>query len=127
MATHELTIGTVSSVHSDAAALGQDVLAVGHMPSINFGPTSEVEEILQNVRCVIATVKGSVPLDRDLGLDPEHLDMPLEVARARFASELILGVAKYEPRAAVTNIDWEATINGTLAAKVKVNIDEQYE
>ncbi len=127
MATYELTIGTVSSGHSDAAALGQDVLAVGHMPPISFGPNSEVEEILQNVRCVIATVKGSVPLDRDFGLDPEHLDMPLEVARARFASELILGVAKNEPRAAVTNIEWAATINGTLAAKVKVNIDEQYE
>lgn len=94
-------------------------------PSVDFAPNTVVEEILQNVRSIMTTIKGSVPLDRDFGLDPAYLDQPLEVAKARYASELIMGVAKYEPRAEVTNIDWTATVGGVLTAKVKVNIDEQ--
>lgn len=102
-------------------------ITAGKLPPINFGPATEVEEVLQNVRTILGTLKGSVPLDRDLGLDPTYLDMPLEVAKARFASELIMGIAENEPRATVTNIDWVGTIGGTLTAKVKVNIDEQSE
>ena len=33
---------------------------------VNFAPETEVVEILQNVRTILATRKGSVPLDRDL-------------------------------------------------------------
>lgn len=99
-------------------------ITAGSMGAINFGPETETEEILQNVRCIMATTQYSVPLDRELGLNPSYLDMPMEVAKARFASELILGIAKYEPRAEVTNIDWAATIGGALKPKVKVNINE---
>lgn len=127
MATYEITIGTVGSGNAAPMLGDNDVLVGRRMPKINFGPGTNVEEVLQNVRTILATTKNSVPLDRDLGLDPTYLDMPMEVAKARFASELILGIAKYEPRAAVTNIDWVGTVGGTLTAKVKVNIDEQSE
>ena len=43
---------------------------------INFAPKTVVEEVLQNVRCILRTTKFSVPLDRDLGIDAEPLDMP---------------------------------------------------
>lgn len=100
-------------------------LTTGSMPPINIAPATVVEEVLQNIRTIMATTKNSVPLDRDLGLDPSYLDSPMEAAKGKFASELVLGIAKYEPRAAVMNIDWVGTIDGSLAAKVKVDINEQ--
>lgn len=102
-------------------------LITGRLPPINFAPATVVEEVVQNVRCIMATPKFSVPLDRDLGLDPSYLDMPIEMAKAKYASELVLAIARKEPRAAVTDIKWEAAIVGTLTAKVKVNIDDQSE
>lgn len=91
---------------------------------INFAPKTVVEEVLQNVRCILRTTKFSVPLDRDLGIDAEPLDMPIDVAKAKLVPEIFMAIAKYEPRAAVTNIDWEHDIDGILKPKVQVRIDE---
>ena len=52
--------------------------AVTTVRDVSFQPTSEREEILQNVRTILATRKGSVPLDRDLGITWEHLDESVE-------------------------------------------------
>lgn len=35
---------------------------------IDFAPSSEIAEILQNVRTILTTRLGSVPLERDFGL-----------------------------------------------------------
>ncbi len=100
------------------------VIAVGRLPPINMAPATVAEEVLQNVRTILATTKYSVPLDRDLGLDATYLDAPMETAKAKMVSDIFLAIAKNEPRAAVTNIDWEADISGVLKAKVQVSIDE---
>lgn len=99
-------------------------ITTGRMPPIDFAPATVEEEILQNIRCAFTTIKGSVPLDRDFGLDATYLDAPMEKAKAKMVSEIVMAVAKYEPRATVTDIDWEADIDGVLKAKVKVTINE---
>lgn len=91
---------------------------------INFAPKTIVEEVLQNVRCILRTTKFSVPLDRDLGIDAEPLDMPMDVAKAKLVPEIFMAIAKYEPRATVIDISWEGDIQGILRPKVKVDIDE---
>ena len=35
--------------------------------TIDFAPATKIEEILQNVRTILGTVKFSVPLDREFG------------------------------------------------------------
>ena len=99
-------------------------IAVGRLPPIDFAPATVAEEILHNVRCIFNTIKYSVPLDRDLGLDVTYLDKPIETAKAKMVSDIILAIAKYEPRAAVTSITWEATIDGILTPKVRLTINE---
>ena len=49
---------------------------------VDFAPSSEIAEILQNVRTILTTRLGSVPLERDFGLSWEHIDQPINVARA---------------------------------------------
>lgn len=100
------------------------VITVGRMPPIDFAPATLAEEIIQNIRCILATTKYSVPLDRSLGLDATYLDMPLESAKAQMVSDVVLAIARYEPRATVTKVDWEHDIDGILRAKVQVKTNE---
>ena len=50
--------------------------------SVNFHPETETEEILQNIRTILATRIGTVPLHRALGITWEHIDKPYPVAKA---------------------------------------------
>ena len=99
-------------------------IAVGRLPPIDFAPATVAEEVLQNVRCILATMKYSEPLDRDLGLSATYLDAPMEKSKAKMVSDIILAIAENEPRAAVTNITFEPDIDGILRVKVQVKIDE---
>jgi len=65
-----------------------------------------VEEILQNIAVIIATPKGSVPLDREFGVDYSFLDTPTPKALALFRAEVVKAIEKYEPRAKVIEIDF---------------------
>lgn len=99
-------------------------ITAGDLSKINFAPATEAEEILQNVRCILSTTKFSVPLDRDFGIDADMVDMPVDYAKAQLASEFVTAIAKYEPRAAVSDITFEANLQGRLVPKVKVMINE---
>lgn len=100
-----------------------DVLAI-NTGGINFAPATEAEEILQNVRTIISTPKFSVPLDREFGIDCSVLDRPMPVAQAQLASDIITAIKEYEPRASVSGITYEATIDGNLRPKVQVTIED---
>ena len=101
-----------------------DVLAMNN-GSVSFAPTTEAEEILQNVRTIISTPKFSVPLDRSFGIDCSVLDRPMPVAQAQLASDIITAVREYEPRASISGITFEATNDGSLRPKVQVTINEE--
>lgn len=53
--------------------MGMKVDVSAGMTGINFSPHSIAEEVIQNVRCILATRKGSVPFDRAFGVS---WDMP---------------------------------------------------
>lgn len=90
---------------------------------IDFAPETEAAEILQNVRTILATTVGSVPLDRAFGVDASCLDRPMAKARAMLASEIIMKIRKYEPRVTVTSVDFEEDMDGILRPKVQVKIN----
>lgn len=100
--------------------------AVTTVRDVSFQPTSEREEILQNVRTILATRKGSVPLDRDLGITWEHLDKPYPVARSLMTAAVIEAVETYEPRVRVESVEFEGTeseaMDGLIRPRVIVYI-----
>ena len=101
--------------------------------NIDFAPATEVAEILQNVKTIISTRKGTVPLDRDFGIGWKHLDKPLPVARSLMQAEIIDAIEQYEPRAKVVSIKFdegtEDALQGILRPRVTINIgnEEEYE
>lgn len=74
------------------------------LQDINFMPSSELEEIAQNVLTIISTTKFSVPLDRGFGIDTQLLDSPLPAVKAKLTAEIVAAVAQFEPRARVTEV-----------------------
>lgn len=75
-------------------------------PPVTFAPANIAEEVGQNIRTLLATPMGSVPFARALGLDPDVMDEPLPILRARMAGVITSLLAEYEPRAVVTRVDF---------------------
>jgi phage baseplate assembly protein W len=91
---------------------------------IDFAPDSENKEILQNVKTILTTLKRTVPMDRDFGIDGDIIDLPIAAAQARMTAEIVSSVHKFEPRAAVTSVNYEGKeMDGTVTTKVRVKID----
>jgi phage baseplate assembly protein W len=74
---------------------------------IEIVPESERAEIDQNVRVICATMRGTQPLDRLLGIDPEILDMPGSRGQALLSAELVDALPAQEPRVRVTGVRFE--------------------
>ena len=93
-------------------------------PNVIFG-AKDVVEIIQNVRTIISTQKGTCPMDREFGLTREFLDTPMPGIRARAEQEVFLQVRKYEPRAEIREIDWIVDVlAGKVSPKLKVGIKD---
>ena len=97
---------------------------------INMFPKTALEEIIQNVRMILSTVRGTVPLDRNLGLDATFVDAPIMRAMMTFAVYATETIQDYEPRVAVEEIEWlprpDAALDGRLYPGVKVRILDEF-
>ena len=99
--------------------------------AVDFSPQTETAEILQNVRTILKTRLGTVPLDRDFGLTWQHLDKPYPVAKAMMTAEIIDAIEAYEPRVKVESVDFEETedavVQGRLKPRVIVSVGDDEE
>lgn len=98
--------------------------------AVNFAPRNEAEEIIQNVRTIINTCLGSVPLERNIGISWDYLGLPIGVAKDRLKIAIFDAVEEFEPRAEISQIVYEATdklnqaAQGILRPKVFIFIEE---
>lgn len=99
--------------------------------NVNFAPENETAEILQNVRTILATIYGTVPLDRDLGITTDHIDAPLPDARIMLKQSIIEAIEQDEPRANLQEVEFyndiEDAMEGILKPRVIVSIGEDEE
>jgi phage baseplate assembly protein W len=100
------------------------LIAADDKPVINFAPDTVEEEVLQNVRTILTTIKHSIPLDRSFGIDGEVIDLPINVAKAKMTNEIFRAVRQYEPRAVIESITFTGEDKGILRPKMEVRINE---
>lgn len=98
------------------------VIKTGQVANIDIAPATEKEEILQNVRTILGTIKGSIPLDRSFGIDPSIIDLPISVAQAKLSNEIFQSIKRYEPRVSISAIKFIGSIQGELQAEVKITV-----
>lgn len=91
---------------------------------IKIIPDSTVEEILQNVRTIILTELGSVPMHREFGTDNDLIDAPLPVAQNKLTANIAKAILKWEPRARLKKIRWQKSdaADGQLKPLITISI-----
>ena len=94
---------------------------------VQIGATG-LAQLEQEIRTVLATRKGSVPLDRDFGLSWDHIDLPMPEAMQRMIGEIGRQLEKYVPRIKVRDITFasENPVEGLLQPTVTVEIRPEY-
>lgn len=100
------------------------LLTANQKPAIDFAPKTTTEEVLQNVRTIISTIKYEIPLDRGFGIDGDVIDMPMQQAQAKLTQEIFRAVRQYEPRAIIESISFSGDESGRLTSKLEVSIRE---
>lgn len=82
-----------------------------------------IEEIAQNVRIILGTIQGTVPLDRSFGVPSDLVDAPVSEAM-RHAPAIAAAVEKYEPRCNVTHISFDGAeaMDGILRPTLKIRV-----
>lgn len=80
-------------------------------------------EIIRNIKFILTTPAGSVPFDRDFGVNMGILDAPIGIAKAKLTVEYIKKIKKYEPRAKVERITFDSEpMNGCLVPRVVIGL-----
>jgi len=68
---------------------------------------------------IVTTPKGTVPLDREFGIDVGMLDAPVAVNQVRMTRSIIAACKKFESRAEVTAVRYEVGLDGKLTPVVQ--------
>lgn len=103
-----------------------EITVSGDRQDIIIHPGSLEAEVTQNIRMILTTVKGTLPLDRNFGLSPRIIDAPIERAKALAVKEIHEQVNRYEPRACIVQAgfsgDSATSLDGRLWPWVIVRI-----
>ncbi len=104
-----------------------EVLVTGASQPLEIG-ASGLREIVQNVKVILTTAKGSVPLDREFGLDMRFLDQPVDRAKAMLMADMVAAVQRDEPRVQVLEVTVHEgdAAEGHLVPAVRIAVDEKY-
>lgn len=97
---------------------------------VNFSPMNLAEEIIQNIWCLLSTIKGEMPLIRDFGISNEALDKPYIIACMYYKIAVQEAIEKYEKRAEVVEVRFDNhesnLLSGILEPIVEVKIKDEY-
>lgn len=69
---------------------------------------------------LLSTREGSIPLDREFGLDLNFVDRPTAAVKALYTAEVTKKVAKFIPAVRVLEVVWTGTAEGHLKPKVVI-------
>lgn len=84
-----------------------------------------MQDIERCLKTLFSTPKGTVALDRDLGIDWGIVDMPIPAAKSMYTVNILQQVRKYEPRVRVEEVRFESIgMEGTLIPRVIVDYAE---
>lgn len=77
-------------------------------------------ELDRQLSLLLSTREGTMPLDREFGLNMDFLDMPPEAAKSLYTAEVTEKVAKFIPAVRVQAVTWNPAAGGELKPKVVI-------
>lgn len=99
----------------------------GPIGPVEVGATG-LRAIYQNVQTILATIKGTVPLDRTFGINADLVDTPMPLAQSRLTGEVVAAIERWEPRVKVVSVSFvnpgqTETADGRLIPRVRLRIN----
>lgn len=67
------------------------------------------EEILNKATFLLSCIKGTIPMNREIGMDPDIMSSPAYIARNLYTISAIELIDKFEPRASVEEVSFMAS------------------
>lgn len=77
-------------------------------------------ELDRQLSLLLSTREGTMPLDREFGLNMDFADRPPQIAKSLYTAEVTKKVAAYIPAVRVQEITWRRTESGHLKPKVVI-------
>lgn len=74
----------------------------------------------RSICLLLSTRAGTIPLDRELGLSMDFIDMPPETAKSLYTAEVSEKIAKFIPGVRVKSVSWDKGNNGKMKSKVVI-------
>lgn len=85
----------------------------------------EIEDIKRNLTSLYSTRAGTIPMDREFGLDNSFVSKPMPVAQNELALEIVEKTERYEPRVTVESVTYVTdSIIGKMVATVHLEKGE---
>lgn len=84
------------------------------------------EEIFNKIKFLLTLIKGTIPMNREIGLESDIVDLPMYEAQNRYTVSAMELIEKFETRVTVDEISFEILENtGKMIPKVVVtyNVD----
>lgn len=78
------------------------------------------EALDAQLRLLLSTREGSIPLDREFGLNLDFTDRPAAAVKTLYTAEVTKKTAKFIPSVRVLEVSWTGTGEGKLQAKVVI-------
>lgn len=75
--------------------------------SFNYKDEEQIREVRRNLETLLSTMAGTMPMDREFGLDCSYLDYPISTAANMYALEVTKKVKKYVPEVGVQSVTFE--------------------
>lgn len=77
-------------------------------------------ELDRQLALLLSTREGSIPLDREFGLNLDFVDRPMAAVRPLYTAEVTKKVARFIPAVRVQEVRWLPAPEGGLRPKVVI-------
>ena len=77
-------------------------------------------ELDRQLSLLLSAREGTMPLDREFGLNMDFVDRPPEIAKSLYTAEVTKKVAAFIPTVRVQEITWSRAESGQLKPKVVI-------
>lgn len=69
---------------------------------------------------LLSTPEGSMPLDREFGVNMDYVDMTPELAKTLYTAEVTKKIPQFIPAVRVQEVTWQRGETGKLSPKVVI-------
>lgn len=79
-----------------------------------------IQDLDRQIALLLSTREGSIPLDREFGLDLNFVDRPAAAVKTLYTAEVTKKIAKFIPAVRVQEVLWLSAPEGGLRPKVVI-------